>query len=170
MRKLFYENSHLQEFTATVTDCWQTEKGWIVTLDATAFYPTGGGQDCDLGTLGTANVLDVKEQGDEIIHLCDGPLEIGSTVEGSIDWERRFDHMQQHAGDHSGKVVDLIVRLHQLAPAPLEEDAGCHTRQAYDDGTQAEEIERREQRWHEGDNDAVHVALHSVSAVGVGRK
>jgi len=100
VRKLFYEDSHLKVFTATVTGCEETKGGWAVTLDATAFYPTGGGQNCDLGTLGTVNVLDVKEQGENILHLCDGPLEVGSTVEGSIDWARRFDHMQQHSGEH----------------------------------------------------------------------
>lgn len=99
-RKLYYADSHLKEFSATVTGCTEAKGGWAVTLDATAFYPTGGGQNCDLGTLGGVNVLDVKEQGEEIIHLCDAPLEIGSTVEGSIDWERRFDHMQQHSGEH----------------------------------------------------------------------
>ena len=100
MRKLFYENSHLQEFTATVTDCWQTEKGWIVTLDATAFYPEGGGQACDIGTLGGVRVLDVQERDGKILHLCDGALEVGVEVTGKIDWERRFDLMQQHTGEH----------------------------------------------------------------------
>ena len=99
-RKLYYADSHLKEFSATVTGCTETKGGWAVTVDATAFYPTGGGQNCDLGTLGGANVLDVKEQAEEIIHLCDAPLQIGSTVKGAIDWERRFDHMQQHSGEH----------------------------------------------------------------------
>ena len=99
-RKLYYADSHLKEFSATVTGCTETKGGWAVTLDATAFYPTGGGQNCDLGTLGGPNVLDVKEQAEEIIHLCDAPLQIGSTVKGAIDWERRFDHMQQHSGEH----------------------------------------------------------------------
>ena len=99
-RKLYYADSHLKEFSATVTGCTEAKGGWAVTLDATAFYPTGGGQNCDLGTLGGVNVLDVKEEGEEIIHLCDAPLEIGGTVAGSIDWERRFDHMQQHSGEH----------------------------------------------------------------------
>lgn len=99
-RKLYYADSHLKEFSATVTGCTEAKGGWAVTLDATAFYPTGGGQNCDLGTLGGVNVLDVKEQGEEIIHLCEAPLEIGSTVKGAIDWERRFDHMQQHSGEH----------------------------------------------------------------------
>ncbi len=100
MRKLFYEHSHLQEFTARVTGCRQTEKGWLVTLDATAFYPEGGGQACDIGTLGGVNVLDVREKENEILHLCDGALEVGSEVFGKINWQHRFDLMQQHTGEH----------------------------------------------------------------------
>ena len=99
-RKLFYEDCHLASFSARVTGCDQTEKGWEVTLDATAFYPEGGGQACDLGTLGGAAVLDVRERGEEIIHLCDGALEIGAEVTGGIDWNRRFILMQQHTGEH----------------------------------------------------------------------
>ena len=91
MEKLFYQDQEIKKFTATVTDCAQTDKGWEVTLDATAFYPTGGGQACDLGMLGDANVLDVSERGEEILHLCDAPLEVGKTVTGKIDWARRFD-------------------------------------------------------------------------------
>ena len=100
VKKLYYADSHLKEFTAVVTGCAEVKGGWAVTLDATAFYPTGGGQECDLGILGGANVLDVKEQGEDIIHLCDAPLEVGSRVAGAIDWQRRFDHMQQHSGEH----------------------------------------------------------------------
>ena len=100
VKKLYYADSFLKEFTATVLSCEEGKDGWAVKLDATAFYPTGGGQDCDLGTLGTVNVLDVKEQGADILHLCDAPLEVGSTVAGRIDWKRRFDHIQQHSGEH----------------------------------------------------------------------
>ena len=99
-RKLYYENGMMTEFTARVTSCRQAEKGYEVTLDATAFYPEGGGQACDTGILGGVNVLDVRERGEEIIHLCGGPLEEGSTVSGRIDWDRRFDLMQQHTGEH----------------------------------------------------------------------
>ena len=99
-RKLYYEDCHLQEFTATVTGCEKTDKGYIVTLDATAFYPEGGGQACDLGRLGNANVLDVRERGEEVAHRCDAPLQIGAQVVGILDWQRRFDQMQQHSGEH----------------------------------------------------------------------
>ena len=110
MEKLFYTDPEIKEFTATVTSCAPTEKGWEVTLDATAFYPTGGGQACDLGTLGSANVLDVTERGEDIFHLCDAPLEVGSAVAGKIDWARRFDLMQQHTGEHV--VSGIIHRLY----------------------------------------------------------
>ena len=99
-RKLYYEDSHLAEFTARVLSCEETEKGYEVIPEATAFYPEGGGQACDLGTLGGANVLDVRERGEEIIHLCDRALEVGALVQGTIDWDRRFDLMQQHSGEH----------------------------------------------------------------------
>ena len=97
-QKLFYEDCHLTRFSAHVTACTRTEKGYEITLDATAFYPEGGGQGCDLGTLGDANVLDARERGEEIIHLCDRPL--SGEVTGEIDWARRFDLMQQHTGEH----------------------------------------------------------------------
>ena len=100
VRKLYYEDCHLDRFQARVTGCEQTEKGWVITLDATAFYPEGGGQACDLGALGTARVLDVQEKGENVVHLCDNPLEVGMMVEGKIDWQRRFDLMQQHTGEH----------------------------------------------------------------------
>ena len=99
-RKLFYEDPNLTQFTATVVDCTETPKGFEVVLDATAFYPEGGGQACDTGTLGGAQVLDVQERGEQVVHLCDAPLAPGQQVEGSIHWARRFDLMQQHTGEH----------------------------------------------------------------------
>ena len=99
-RRLYYEDCHLQRFDAQVLTCENTEKGFEVTLNATAFYPEGGGQACDLGTLGGVTVLDVQERGEEVIHLCDAPLETGAVVEGVIDYDRRFDLMQQHTGEH----------------------------------------------------------------------
>ncbi|MBQ8796891.1 MAG: alanyl-tRNA editing protein [Oscillospiraceae bacterium] len=96
--KLYYKDAYLAEFTTNVISCEQTEKGYEVILDATAFYPEGGGQPCDHGTLGDAKVLDVQERGGEVIHLCDKPL--SGTVTGVIDWDRRFDLMQQHTGEH----------------------------------------------------------------------
>lgn len=99
-RKLYYEDCHLKSFSGKVLSCTAVEKGFAVTLDATAFYPEGGGQACDLGTLGSARVLDVQEEGESVIHFCDGPLPVGETVVGNIDYARRFDLMQQHTGEH----------------------------------------------------------------------
>ena len=98
--KLYYTDCHLRRFEAKVLTCQKTEKGYEVTLSQTAFYPEGGGQACDLGTLGGVRVLDVQERGETVIHLCDGPLRVGETVTGIIDWTRRFDQMQQHSGEH----------------------------------------------------------------------
>ena len=99
-RKLYYENCLLREFTAEVLSCEKCEKGFAVILSATAFYPEGGGQACDLGTLGEARVLDVQEWEEAVVHYCDCPLETATTVTGIIDWQRRFDLMQQHTGEH----------------------------------------------------------------------
>ena len=99
-RKLFYEDPMCRAFAARVTGCEKTENGYAVTLDATAFYPEGGGQAGDRGALGGVTVLDTRESGGQIIHLCDGPLEIGAEVPGEIHWAHRFDLMQQHTGEH----------------------------------------------------------------------
>ena len=99
-RKLYYEDSHLSQFTATVLSCEKTDKGYEVILDATAFYPEGGGQAADTGTLGGVRVQDTRERGETVVHLCDGPLDVGAAVEGAIDFEARFCRMQQHSGEH----------------------------------------------------------------------
>ena len=99
-RKLYYEDCHLRRFLGQVLSCEQTDKGWEVILDATAFYPEGGGQACDLGTLNGVRVLDVQEKGEQVVHLCENPLPVGETVKGEIDYRRRFLLMQQHSGEH----------------------------------------------------------------------
>ena len=98
--KLYYSDPFLQEFTATVLSCEQDKAGWKVVLDRTAFYPEGGGQPADTGILGDASVIDVREKEGVIVHTCDKALNVGDTVTGRIDWARRFDHMQQHSGEH----------------------------------------------------------------------
>ena len=96
--KLYYQDAYIKTFTAQVCSCEPAKNGFSVILDKTAFYPEGGGQPCDLGTLGDAKVLDVQEKDGEILHLCDRAL--SGEVTGSIDWDRRFDLMQQHSGEH----------------------------------------------------------------------
>jgi alanyl-tRNA synthetase len=106
--RLYYDDSFEKEFTAKVLTCDPAlilpsseakAPAWEVVLDRTAFYPTSGGQPHDQGKLGDANVFDVRDDGDEIVHLVDQPLEPGE-VQGCIHWPRRFDHMQQHTGQH----------------------------------------------------------------------
>ena len=111
-KRLYYDDAFAREFTAQVLSCEpegaatrENPEGplpgelWRVKLDRTAFYPTSGGQPHDTGRLGDASVVDVLDEEDEIIHLVDKPIAIG-LVQGTIDWERRFDHMQQHTGQH----------------------------------------------------------------------
>ena len=98
--KLYYENAFTQDFTAVVESCGAVKGGFAVVLDRTAFYPEGGGQPADHGTLGEARVLDVHEKDGVVTHLCDRELPVGAAVSGRIDWARRFYHMQQHSGEH----------------------------------------------------------------------
>ncbi len=100
-RKLYHMDPYQTQFTARVASQTQVSDGrWEIELDSTAFYPTSGGQPCDQGTLNGQAVVDVFEQGDTVIHVLTAPLPEDSPVAGEIDWERRFDHMQQHAGQH----------------------------------------------------------------------
>jgi alanyl-tRNA synthetase len=98
--KLYYEDSHLRRFAARVLSCRPGGHGWDVELDRTAFYPEGGGQPGDTGTLGGVRVTDTHEREGRIVHWCEAPLPEGAEVAGEIDWERRFDLMQQHSGEH----------------------------------------------------------------------
>ena len=100
MEKLYEENPYLTRFTARVISCVRGKQGWDVMLDQTAFYPEGGGQPYDRGTLGEVRVLEVHEREGHVVHTCSAPLQEGSQVEGEIDWARRFDLMQHHSGEH----------------------------------------------------------------------
>ena len=98
--RLYYTDSMMRSFSAQVVARRETDPGPAVQLDRTAFYPTSGGQPFDTGTLDDISVLDVwEEEGGEIWHRVER-LPAGDTVRGEIDWERRFDHMQQHSGQH----------------------------------------------------------------------
>ena len=99
-QRLYEHDPYLRAFTAAVLRCQEGGQGWEVVLDRTAFYPEGGGQPGDRGTLGDAAVLDTRSRGDEVVHLCASPLLPGAEVRGSLDWDRRFDHMCQHSGEH----------------------------------------------------------------------
>jgi len=107
--RLYYDDAYLTEFDAQVLICRPADGGCEVLLDRSAFYPTSGGQPFDTGTLGEARVLDVNVREGEVWHTVDRALPVGETVHGVIDWPRRFDHMQQHAGDHM-----IASALHRL--------------------------------------------------------
>ncbi len=99
--RLYYTNAYLTDFDATVT--WTQADGGktLVTLDRTAFYPTSGGQPFDTGLLNGLPVVEVTEREDgEVVHVVEGGIAVGESVRGSVDWTRRFDHMQQHTGQH----------------------------------------------------------------------
>jgi alanyl-tRNA synthetase len=96
-RRLYYDDSYLTRFQANVVNASPDRKR--VVLDKSAFYPTSGGQPFDLGSLNSVRVTDVVDEELHVVHYLESPLE-GDVVEGAIDWTRRFDHMQQHTGQH----------------------------------------------------------------------
>jgi alanyl-tRNA synthetase len=100
--KLYYQDAYIKTFKAKVVKQAQDSAGnWYVCLDRTAFYPTGGGQPHDIGTLANQHVINVEEIDGEIRHYLSTPFQdTKKEIAGTIDWERRFDHMQQHAGQH----------------------------------------------------------------------
>ena len=104
--KLYEQDPFLVKFETSVVSCVKGKKGFDIILDRTAFYPEGGGQPYDTGRLEPAGgerkvkVLEVHSRDGEIVHTCNHPLEPGTEVTGVIDWDRRFDLMQQHSGEH----------------------------------------------------------------------
>ena len=102
-KRIYYDDAFSREFLAEVLTCEEhsesSGKRWRVLLDRTGFYPTSGGQPDDRGRIGEAEVLEVVDEGEEIAHFVDRPMSLGP-VKAEIDWARRFDHMQQHTGQH----------------------------------------------------------------------
>lgn len=113
-QKLYYQDPYLREFPATVLSCEPAGEAWKVVLDQTAFYPEGGGQPADHGVLKTAGgeiaVTGVHEKNGAVVHTCAAPAEPGTVVTGVLDWARRFDHMQQHSGEHI--LSGILCRLY----------------------------------------------------------
>ena len=98
--RLFYKDSHQTTCQAKVLACREVKKGYEILLDQTVFYPEGGGQPCDIGTMNRVEVMDVQEKDGEIWHRTREAIQEGTEVTCRIDWERRFDLMQQHSGEH----------------------------------------------------------------------
>lgn len=104
-QKLYYEDVYLKEFDAVVTGCEEKNGRFFAVLNRSAFYPEGGGQSGDRGILvrqdqSRVEVLDTHEKGEEIVLTCSGPVSAGEKVHGILDWEFRFDRMQNHSGEH----------------------------------------------------------------------
>ena len=104
---LYYQKPYIREFDATVTACSKTERGYEIELSDTAFYPEGGGQPGDRGSLvaegqpeKTVRISDTQFAGERIIHIADGELAAGTKVHGVLDWVSRCDNMQGHSGEH----------------------------------------------------------------------
>lgn len=161
--RLYYQDSYLREFEARIVDA----QGNVVFLDRSAFYPSSGGQPFDRGHLDGLEVIDVMEIGDgRIGHVLDASIELpaaGAIVKGTIDWTRRFDHMQQHSGQHllSAVFVDLFgfqtVSFHMGAEVSTI-DLGVPA-------VSPEQIEAAERRANEivCENRAVHVHFEDAS-------
>lgn len=98
IERLYYKDQYIKEFEAEVLSCEQGKNGFEVILDKTAFFPEGGGQPGDRGVIGAAKVLDTVEKGEEVIHVCDAPVE--GVVKCALDFDLRFSNMQQHTGEH----------------------------------------------------------------------
>jgi alanyl-tRNA synthetase len=111
--RLYYTDAYCHEFDARVVRALDHEGRPAVVLDRTAFYPTSGGQPYDVGHLGGSVVVDVVDVEGEVVHVLSEPLPVGTDVRGEIDWARRFDHMQQHTGQHL-----LSAALVRLCQAP----------------------------------------------------
>ena len=124
-RRLYYEDAYIRRFEAVVISCAPKGKRYEVVLDRTAFFPEGGGQAPDLGTLGGARVLDVQEHGDDVVHTCDRSLTPGETVAGELDWARRFALMQQHSGEHL--VSGLVHERYGWSNVGFHMGADCMT-------------------------------------------
>jgi alanyl-tRNA synthetase len=139
--RLYYTDSYLTSFSAAVVR--RDDGGRRVYLDRTAFYPTSGGQAFDTGYLGDVRMVDVVDEGDQIAHLLEGPI-TGTTVDGAINWGRRFDHMQQHTGQHL--LSALLAEQFGYQTVSVHFGASASTLDLDTGGMTPEEITRAEAR------------------------
>lgn len=98
--KIYLNDSYCKEFVATVVSCEKKDAGYEIVLDKTAFFPEGGGQSADCGTVDGNAVTDVQEKNGIVVHTTDKEVPVGKEVECAIDWELRFSRMQSHSGEH----------------------------------------------------------------------
>jgi alanyl-tRNA synthetase len=166
-QRLYYTNSYLKDFDASVIE--RADDGRRVYLDRTAFYPASGGQPFDTGRLGGIEVTEVVDEGERIAHVLSGPLPAGPTI-GHVDWPRRFDHMQQHTGQHllSAVLADLFgyqtIGVHfGQQTSTLDLETGKLTQ---------DQVDRAEERTNEivGENRPVEVSFEEAGSAGGLRK
>ncbi len=142
--RLYYDDSYLREFDAAVVEA--ADQGRKIYLDRTAFYPASGGQPCDYGEMNGIRVVDVQEDGERVAHWLESPL-AADRVSCRIDWERRFDHMQQHTGQHLLSAVLMELFGYQTVSFHLGEEASTIDIEA--DSLDAEKVRRAEQKANE---------------------
>lgn len=146
LNEIFYQDSYLKEYDTKVVRCVEEKGLYKVVLEETIFYPEGGGQSCDLGKIGNANIVQVKREKDEIVHYVDTALESEQNVHLTLDWARRYDHMQNHTGEHI--LSGIIQKLYGY------ENVGFHMDEEkiqadYDGVLTAENIEEIESKINE---------------------
>jgi alanyl-tRNA synthetase len=148
--RLYYRDSFLRDFDAHVISCESSQiesargesPSWWVTLEQTAFYPTSGGQPHDMGRLGDAAVMDVFEREDgTVVHVTDREA-VPGPVRGSIDWPRRFDHMQQHSGSHV--LTAAFLALFDISPVSFHMGKTVSTLDIATSSISAEQLENIE--------------------------
>ena len=140
-KRLYYDDCYIHEFRATVIET--ADEGRRVYLDRTAFYPTSGGQPFDIGTLGGIAVREVIDEDDRIAHLLEQPIATGE-AEARVDWARRFDHMQQHTGQHLLSAV--LIELFNIPTVSFHMGAVTSTIDIETASLDPKKIERAEER------------------------
>jgi alanyl-tRNA synthetase len=144
--RLYYRDSFLREFDATVISCEPDGERWKVVLDRTAFYPTSGGQPYDTGKLGGAPVIEVADAEHKIVHYTSAAIPVGP-VRGTIDWPRRIDHMQQHTGQHL--LSAAFIELHGFQTVSFHLGKEISTIDLDTPAVKAEHLEAAERRVNE---------------------
>jgi alanyl-tRNA synthetase len=139
--RLYYNDSYLHEFQAHVVEV--ADEGRRVYLDRTAFYPSSGGQPFDLGTIGGVAVRDIVDEGDRVVHILEAPIAAGE-VTGEVNWTRRFDHMQQHTGQHLLSAV--FEDLFGISTVSFHMGAEASTIDVSAASLEARQLERVEER------------------------
>lgn len=192
-KRLYFDNPYQTEFEAEVLGRMEYQGKPAVILDQTVFYPEGGGQPSDQGKLSDVAVQHVLEQDGKILHIVDQPVP-GTTVTGKIDWDRRFDHMQQHAGQHvlsqcfdkllSGRTMSfhlgeqistLEIAIDSLTDADVDRVEACANQAVFQnreiktyfvDGTELSQVPLRKPPQKQGRIRVVEVAGFDFSACG----